>query len=84
VVAEASALGGHAIAPGGRGPEDRDRLPALRRLGRRELWAKLDAAKVYTSARLGGIRFSTHLYNDSADVDAAIDALAAILRAKGP
>jgi cysteine desulfurase / selenocysteine lyase len=45
----------------------------------RDLWARLDAAEVYTSARLGAVRFSPHLYNDESDVAAALDALEAIV-----
>jgi selenocysteine lyase/cysteine desulfurase len=83
LLAGATALGGRAMAP--RDADARTGIVSVRFDGwdAKDLWARLDAAKVYTSARLGAVRFSPHLYNDASDVQAALDALGAIVE-RGP
>jgi selenocysteine lyase/cysteine desulfurase len=45
----------------------------------KELWGQLTRAGVYTSPRLGAVRFAPHLYNHEADVDRALAELHRIL-----
>ena len=80
LLAGAAELGGAAMAPAD--PNDRTGIASVRFDGWdvKELWERLTAAGVHTSARLGAIRFSPHLYNHSADVDAALGTLEEILR----
>ena len=44
-----------------------------------EIWERLTRAGVYTSPRLGAVRFAPHLYNHEADVDRALAELDRIL-----
>jgi cysteine desulfurase/selenocysteine lyase len=62
------------------GPE-RSAIVSVRFPGRdgTELWERLARAGVYTSPRLGAVRFAPHLYNHEADVDRALAELDRIL-----
>ena len=79
-LAGAADLGGHIMAPSD--PEGRTGIGAVRFDGwdAKTLWQRLAESNVHTSARLGAIRFSPHLYNNAADIHAALDALATILK----
>jgi cysteine desulfurase / selenocysteine lyase len=46
----------------------------------RRLAARLAEARVYTSPRLGGVRFAPHLYNDLGDVHHGLEELERVLR----
>jgi selenocysteine lyase/cysteine desulfurase len=70
------ALGGELVTP--RDPAQRGSIVASRFGGgdhdrARALAAALADVGVYTSPRLGAIRFAPHVYNDDADVDRALE-----------
>jgi selenocysteine lyase/cysteine desulfurase len=80
----AARLGGRPMAPSD--PGARTGIAAVRFEGwdARDLWEGLAAHGVYTSPRLGAIRFSPHLYNHQGDLEAALAALEQVLtRAPG-
>jgi selenocysteine lyase/cysteine desulfurase len=72
-------LGAEVLTP--RAPEARAAIVTARFPGRdgTRLTAQLEAENVVVLPRLGGVRFSPHLFNSSADIEKALAALAKIL-----
>jgi selenocysteine lyase/cysteine desulfurase len=76
-------LGGKSISPSDRSLRTGIATVSFDGWDAKELWSRLAEENIYTSARLGAIRFSAHLYNNSEDVGRVLEALEKVLRSGG-